>query len=229
MLEISLKKDLEGFEIFKNFLLEDRISFLKGFRKECDVMSLVLLDRDIVFERFPSFEENILTFKDNLPWFKLYYPPTLSSREMGRYGKPILFPKGELVVTHFRSFRGESLAKRDWIINEVPYALINTILKLTGYEEYKNVQLEGHTVLYKGKKILGEETFYNSSSVLFDCQIHLNWTQNCQDIYNKYCSKFKSIYDKGSLLQLLNVPEDQFLKIFIEELKSIEYFIDIIK
>lgn len=228
MFEISLEKNSEGFESFKNFLLGDRLSFLKGeAMRESNRITLALLDRDILFERSPL--ENTLSLKDNLPLFKVYYPSDLSSRESGRFGKTILFPKGELMICYSRFFKNESLAKRDWIINEIPYTTINTILRLTEHAASQDLQLKGHTVLYKNRKILGEETFYNSSSVLFDCQIHLNWEQNSWDLYNSYCSEFKSIYEKGSLLQLLNVSEEHFLEVFIEELEHLECFIDIIE
>ncbi len=229
MLRISLEKGEEGFEILKNSLIEDRESFLENnfIKNRKDIITLILLDRNVIFERVP--EKSSSFIKDNIFWIKAQYPAVLSSSLAGRYEKPSLFPKGEFLISYFRSFTSESLAKRDWIINEIPYALINSILKLKGNEEYKNIQLRGHTVLYKNKKVLAEETFYNSSSVFFDCQIHLDWNQESWDIYDKYCSEFKSAYEKGNLLSLLNISREEFLKVFISELENLEYFIKIME
>lgn len=229
MLKISLKEGEEGFEVLKNSLIEDRESFLENnfIKNRKNIISLILLDRNVIFERIP--EKSNFFIKNNIFWIRAQYPSALSSSHAGRYEKPVLFPKGELLVSYSRSFTTESLAKRDWIINEIPYALINSILKLKGNEEYKNIQLKGRTVLYKNKKVLGEETFYNSSSVFFDCQIHLDWNQESWNLYNKYCSEFKSVYEKGNLLSLLNISKEKFLEVFISELENLEFFIKIME
>lgn len=188
---------------------------------------LVLLDRDVLVERTPDILEEIPNYQGcGATLLRIPFPASMSSENQCRYGKKILFPAGELVVIRERAFAQESIPCREWIVREVPYVLLMSIYDIQGNLE--NTRLENLTVLYRNKKVLAEETFYNKTSVIFRGQIHLNWDERVFDLYNRFCSRYKSVYEKGSLLQELNVSLEEFLEIFKKNFSKLEEIISIL-
>lgn len=217
----------DSFLIFKNEMIFTSRASITGEFPSANQCIPVLLDRDVLIERTPDVSEEIPNYQGSgATLLRLPFPASMSSENQCRYGKKILFPAGELVIIRERTFAQESLPCREWIMREVPYALLMSIYDIQGNLE--NTRLENLTVLYKNKKVLAEETFYNKTSVIFRGQIHLNWDERVFDLYNRFCSRYKSVYEKGSLLQELNVSLEEFLEVFKKNFSKLEEIISIL-
>lgn len=217
----------EAFEVFKKEMLLSSTYAALSQGNVSNKCIPVVLDRDVLFERTPDVKEEIPNYKDSGVYLlRLPFPSSLSSETRGRYGKKILFPRGDLVIMRTRVFEQESLPQKEWITKEIPYALLMSIYDLKG--DLAGAGVEDSTVFYNGKKVLAEETFYDRRTAIFRGHIHLKWDEHSQSIYERFCSRYPSLYEKGSLLDDLSISLETFLSVFSKNLVKLEEIISIL-